>query len=137
MYSSSRGREHWIHTTGVGASGSFKVNKEKTEKKAAKGAVSAKKKPTDKPTNKAKKPAVKKVPAKEKFRPVSPHRKQRNRHLRKFPAPRSRRLPFLRRVQRRSRRLRIRRRPRLRIRNQRSRKSARSEKPTFNRTAQL
>ena len=57
---------HFIHTTGVGASGSFKVNKEKTEKKAAKGAVSAKKKPTDKPTNKAKKPAVKKVPAKEK-----------------------------------------------------------------------
>ena len=71
---------HFIHTSGVGASGSFKVNKEEKQKKAAK-VVQAKKNPAEKPAvqkpakkaNKpavqkpaktANKPAVKKVPAK-------------------------------------------------------------------------
>ena len=69
---------YFIHTSGVGASGSFKVNKEEKQKKAAKVAVPAKKKPAEKPAKtpkkpavqkpakKAKKPAVKKVPANEK-----------------------------------------------------------------------
>lgn len=57
----------FVHTKGVGASGSFKVNKEEKGKKAAKDAVPrAKKPPADKPAKKAKKPAVKRAPAKEK-----------------------------------------------------------------------
>ena len=69
---------YFIHTSGVGASGSFKVNKEEKQKKAAKVAVPAKKNPAEKPAKtskkpavqkpakKAKKSAVKKVPANEK-----------------------------------------------------------------------
>ena len=52
----------FVHTKGVGLTGSFKVNK-KEDKKAAKKVLPAKKKPA---AEKAKKPATKKVPAKEK-----------------------------------------------------------------------
>lgn len=51
----------FIHTKGVGATGSFKVNK-KVEKKT----VPAKKKPVVKSEKKAKKPATKKLPTKKK-----------------------------------------------------------------------
>ena len=49
---------YFIHTSGVGASGSFKVNKEEKQKKAAKVAVPAKKNPAEKPAKTSKKPAV-------------------------------------------------------------------------------
>ena len=56
----------FIHTKGVGASGSFKVNKEE-EKKAAKKPVPAKKKPAAaKSEKKTKTPAAKISPAKKK-----------------------------------------------------------------------
>ena len=56
----------FIHTKGVGASGSFKVNKEE-EKKAAKKSVPAKKKPAAaKSEKKTKTPAAKISPAKKK-----------------------------------------------------------------------
>ena len=56
---------HFVHTKGVGLTGSFKVNK-KEDKKAAKKVLPAKKKPAAESVKKAKKPATKKVPAKEK-----------------------------------------------------------------------
>lgn len=55
----------FVHTKGVGATGSFKVNKNE-DKKTAKKTLPAKKKPAAESVKKAKKPATKRVPAKEK-----------------------------------------------------------------------
>ena len=55
----------FVHTKGVGAAGSFKINKNE-DKKTAKKALPAKKKPAAESVKKAKKPATKRVSVKEK-----------------------------------------------------------------------